>query len=244
MYTKYQPRASTGTDVDSIGKERRQVGKVSILANGFGGGPNALVAMGYNYGLIMSKAQAIPIVKGFRDSNPNLNSYWYASDDAAANAVMYPGHEFPVPPLGLVSYYMDGDCLCCRLPTKRILRYWQPRLTQEYWDKKKTQPKQRLSLSGLAIKGRSVFRRSLYHCILVENQVQAIGADLLGRTLVNADRNNIPVSLHVYDSMAAEIEEEKADSMLPLFEYCMTDQPGWTAGLPIAADVDYGARFG
>lgn len=232
------------TDIGNISKEMRQTGKVSLLALGFGGGPNALVAMGYNYGLVMSIAEAIPIVKAWRESNPQSVAFWYAVDDAAANAVMYPGHEFPVGPLGIVSYFMEGDCLCCRLPTGRLLRYWQPRLTQEYWDKKKTQPKARLSLSGLAVKGRAVFRRSLYHTILVENIVQATGADILGVTLVNADRNNVPVTLHVYDSMGAEVDEDKADAMMPLFEYCMLDQPSWTAGLPIAADVDYGARFG
>lgn len=231
--------------IELITKEMRQTGKVSGLALGFGGGPNALVAMGYNYGLVMSFTEAVPIVKAWREANPAVVAYWYATDDAAANAVLYPGNEFPVAPLGLASYFMEGDCLCCRLPTGRMLRYWQPRLTQEYWDpKEKTQPKARLSLSGLTVKGRAVFRRSLYHTVLVENQVQAIGADILGTTLVNADRNNVPVTLHVYDSMGAEIDENKADAMLPLFEYCMTDQPSWVKGLPIAADVDYGARFG
>ena len=104
------------------------------LALGFGGGPNALVAMGYNYGLLMSAAEAAPIVQAFREANSATKAYWYATDDAAASAVLYPGREFPVPPLGLVSYFVTPgeDCLCCRLPSDRLLRYWQPRLRQEY----------------------------------------------------------------------------------------------------------------
>src|SRR5579859_29573 len=232
--------------VEKLTKQMRQVGKVAILACGFGGGINALITMGYNYGLLMSAEEASPIVKAYREANTAVRAYWYATDDAAANAVRYPGREFPVAPLGLVSYFMDpsgADCLCCRLPSGRWLRYWAPRLTQEYWDDGK--PKDRLSLSGLAIKGRAVFRRSLYHTILVENQVQGIAtADMLGHALDNMDRNNIPVTLHVYDSNAAEVDEDRVDIMLPIFEQCMLDQPSWTQGLPVGIDVEVSPRFG
>jgi len=202
-----------------------------------------LLAMGYGYGLLLSAAEAAPIVKAWRESNAAVKAYWYALDDAAANAVRYPGREFPVAPLGIISYFMLDDCLCCRLPSGRLLRYWQPRLTQEYWDDGK--PKDRLSLSGIAIKGRAIFRRSLYHTILAENNSQAIAtADMLGCALDNMDRNGLPVTLHVYDSVAAEVDENQIDALQPVFEQCMLDQPSWTAGLPIAVDVTADARFG
>ena len=214
------------------------------LALGFGGGPNALVAMGYNYGLLMSAAEAAPIVQAFREANSATKAYWYATDDAAASAVLYPGREFPVPPLGLVSYFVTPgeDCLCCRLPSDRLLRYWQPRLRQESWAD--GNPKSRLSLSGLAIKGKAVFPRSLYHTTLVENQVQAIAADLLATALSNTDRNDIAVNLHVHDNLAAEVREKNIEQSLPIFRECMLDMPSWTAGLPIGVEVEAAARFG
>lgn len=231
-------------------KRQRQSGKVVKLACGFGGGINALLAMGYAYGLLMTEDEAAPIVKAYRDANAAVRAYWYATDDAAANAVRYPGHAFAVAPMDAVSYFMDpsgADCLCCRLPSGRWLRYWEPRLTQEYWkndDGSRGKPKDRLSLSGIAIKGRAIFRRSLYHTILVENQVQAIAADMLGHGLDNADRNGIPVTLHVYDSLAAEVAEDRAAALMPVFEQCMLDQPSWAYGLPIAVDATADARFG
>lgn len=231
---------------DQLTKSQRQAGKVTKLACGFGGGVNALLAMGYNYGLLMTEVEAKPIVHAFRESNAAVMAYLYATDDAAANAVMYPSHEFPVAPLGVVSYFMDKtghDCLCCRLPSGRLLRYWAPRLAQEFWDNGK--PKARLSLSGLTVKGKAVFRRSLYHTILVENQVQAIAtADMLCHGLDNADRNGFQMALHVYDSIAAEVDESRAEALLPTFERCMLDQPAWTQGLPTACDIEIGARFG
>lgn len=230
------------TAIDMITKQMRQTGKVSILALGFGGAVDALIAMAMAYGILMTRAEAEPIVKAWRAANRQTVAYWYATDDAAANAVLYPGQEFAVPPLGLVSYFMRDGCLCCRLPSGRLLRYWQPRLAQEYWED--GTPKDRLSLSGIAIKGRAMFRRSLYHTILVENQVQAIGADCLGTALANADKAGIPVVLHVHDSVAAEVDEDKAQDVLPVFSQAMLDLPAWTKGLPMGVDVTASARFG
>jgi len=172
-------------------------------------------------------------------------AYWYATDDAAANAVLYKGHEFPVAPCGLVSYFMDPDgqdCLCCRLPSGRLLRYWAPRLTQETWDDGR--PRERLSLSALTIKGKAVFRRSLFHTVLVENQVQATGADMLCTALNNLDAAGMPVELHVHDSAAAPVIVSAAEERLKVFKQCMLDQQAWTYGLPIDAAVDASARFG
>lgn len=236
-------------------KRQRQAGKIVKLSCGFGGGPQALLMMAYNYGLLLSLEESMPIVQSYRKANAAVKAYWYATDDAAANAVRYPGQEFPVAPLGIVSYFMQDDCLCCRLPSDRLLRYWHPRLTQEYWkneDGSRGKAKDRLSLSGIAYHkgfGKGLdnperLRRSLYHTVLCENQVQSIAADMLGVGLDNADRNGIPTVLHVYDSVAAEMDEDRADVMLPIFEQCMLDQPSWTRGLPLAVDATAEARFG
>jgi hypothetical protein len=117
-------------------------------------------------------------------------------------------------------------------------------LKQDYWDEKKTQPKNQLSLYGLVVKGRVEFHRPLFHCILVENQVQAIATDCLGIGLCNADKANIQTVLHVHDELAAEEREDRVEQMMPVFKQAMLDMPAWTVGLPMAADVSYGARFG
>jgi hypothetical protein len=94
------------------------------------------------------------------------------------------------------------------------------------------------------MKGKMWFPRSLYHTILVENQVQAIAVDMLCHGLVNCDRNGVPVLLHVYDSIAAEVEADRAADMKSVFEQCMLDQPGWTYGLPTGCETEIGSRFG
>ena len=228
---------------EAITKQMRQAGKVATLACGYGGGPHALLAMAYGYGLILSLAEAIPIVKAWRQANESVVRLWYAIDDAAANAVMYPGREFPVAPLYNVAYVVENDCLCCRLPSGRVLRYWQPRLHQDYWED--GSPKERPSLTGVAIKGKAVFRRSLYHTVLCENICQGIAtADILGVALNNLDCAGLPVVLHVHDNAAAETPEHRADRDLQIFSEAMLDMPAWIGNLPMGVDADYGARFG
>jgi len=192
--------------------------------------------------MMISEEESISITKAWRAANQATRTYWYATDDAAAAAVLNPGREFFVPPLGLVSYFTDGDCLCCRLPSGRLLRYWQPRLTQEYWENGTA--KDRLSLSGIAIKGRFVFRRPLYHTVLVENVCQGIGVDMLAEVLTSLDRDGIPANLHVHDNAAAEVLEDRATLLLPRFEQAFTNMPSWTAGLPINCDTEISSRFG
>jgi DNA polymerase len=230
------------TTIELITKMQRQAGKVSILAGGFGGGPKALMAMAYNYGMLLTLQEATEIIKLWRAANQQTEEMWYATDDAAANAVLNPGREYHVPPCGLVSYFMLDNALCCRLPSGRLLRYWAPRLTQEYWPGGK--PKDRLSLSALVVKGGYVFRNSIYHTILCNNYVQAIEADMLAVTLDNLEQAGLPASLHVHDNAASEVLEDHASDFLPTFKQCMLAQPGWTYGLPIGCDIEISARFG
>jgi DNA polymerase len=243
------------TAIELLTKLQRQAGKVTILAGGFGGGPKALMAMAYAYGMLLSIEEATEIIKNWRAANPQTQASWYATDDAAANAVLNPGVEYPVAPCNLVTYFAEGvlsrsengtwmlnGFLCCRLPSGRLLRYWQPRLHQEYWDDGK--PKSRLSLTCLFIKGQAALRRSAYHTILCNNYTQAIESDMLAEALVNLDKAGLPVTIHVHDNAAPEVDEDKAEALLPVMRQCMLDMPSWTRGLPISCDIEISARFG
>jgi len=230
--------------VEQITKKdpRRQAGKIGVLLGGFGGGKRAVLAGAQQQGVLMTEDEAQQIITDYRAASPAKVAWWYATDDAMAKAVTYPGYEFPVPPLNNVSYFMHGDCLHARLPSGRLLYYREPRLTQEYWDDGK--PKNRLSLSALVVKGKMSLRRSIYHTIGCENSVQAIGADMLHTALYNMDQAGLPVVLDVYDSAAAEIPEDKAHALVPLFDQCMLAQPSWCKGLPVACDTEVSSRFG
>ena len=206
------------------------------------GGVNAFIPAAMNYGIVIPREEGQRYVHIFRDTNRTLVDFCDANLACAVWAIQYPGREFQVPPKNLVTWFTRGDCLCCRLPSGRLLRYWQPRLSQGYWPD--GQPKNQLDLTVIVVKGRALFRRTLWRGLAVENVTQAVAADLLANALKNMDDAGIPVVLHVHDNAAAEIAEDKAETMLPVFRQAMLAVPAWAAGLPLAVDVDVSARFG
>lgn len=195
-----------------------------------------------NYGISVPREDAINYVNIFRETNQPLVQYWDANLRCAMDAVTFPGRWFAVPPTGLIGWYSQDGCLFCRLPSGRFLRYWQPRIEYGKWPD--GSEKRFPDLTVLFVKGRAVFRRVLWRGLAFQNVVSAIEVELLGHSLVNMDRRGLPVVLHVHDNAVAEVEEDRADALLPAFKECMLDMPAWTEGLPIAVDCDYGARFG
>lgn len=156
-----------GIAPDALTKQQRQIGKVMSLACGFHGGVGAFSAMAQVYGVRISREAATPLVSAYRDDNPRLKEFWYANLQAAVNAVMHPGSVFSVEPLHNIAWCMDGNALLCRLPSGRMLRYWQPRLEQGFWPDGR--PKSEPDLTVLAIKGRAIFRRTLWTGLATEN---------------------------------------------------------------------------
>lgn len=231
-----------GMTPEQLNSDQRQTGKVMRLSLGFAGGAGAFVLMAMNYGLRLSKDAAVPLVSSFRSNNAMLVKFWDANLWAAIQAVMMPGREFFVPPKGLLSWRMQDNCLFLRLPSSRCIRYWAPRVQRGYWPdgREKEMP----DLTVLVMKGKVALRRTLWRGLAVQNPTQAIAADLLANGLANMEDAGLPVVMHVHDSIADEVLEDKAEELLPVFKQCMLAAPPWAQGLPIAADVHISARFG
>lgn len=63
------------------------------------------------------------VVDNWRASHPATLAFWAAVEDAAAEAVMYPG---VVATAGKLKYRVEGDFLQCRLPSSRVISYPYP----------------------------------------------------------------------------------------------------------------------
>ena len=227
---------------ESLTKEQRQIGKVVRLFCGFAGGANAFIPAAMNYGLTIDREQGTSIVRAFRENSKELVDYWDALLECAVKAVMYPGWEFPVPPMGNITWRLIGNCLHCKLPSDRYIRYWAPRLEQGHWPDGR--PKNKPDLTVLQVKGKAVLRRTLWRGLAIENCVQAIAADLLAVALDNMDRHGeLPVVLHCHDNAVPEVPEDHADRLLPIFKYAMLDAPAWIGDLPLDAAVGAESRF-
>lgn len=208
-------------------KPLRKKGKVAVLALGYGGGINALKAMGAEG----TDAELEEIKQTYRAANPRIAKFWADMDRAMRNRSGRVGEYITVHPKanGLVTI---------KLPSGRELFYHKLHFrTVSKFDKEVE------ALHFLDPKShRAVI--PTYGGRLTENVTQAVARDVLAHALVNLDRENVPVVAHVHDEVIAEggVTVERMKELMgagvgnPL-------APPWADGLPLAAEGYYCARY-
>ncbi|MBF1672627.1 MAG: hypothetical protein HXO65_00205 [Rothia mucilaginosa] len=208
-------------------KPLRKKGKVAVLALGYGGGINALKAMGAEG----TDAELEEIKQTYRAANPRIAKFWADMDRAMRNRSGRVGEYITIHPRanGLVTI---------KLPSGRELFYHKLHFrTVSKFDKEVE------ALHFLDPKShRAVI--PTYGGRLTENVTQAVARDVLAHALVNLDKENVPVVAHVHDEVIAEggVTVERMKELMgagvgnPL-------APPWSEGLPLAAEGYYCARY-
>jgi DNA polymerase len=223
----------------AMGYDDRQVGKVAILACGFGGMGNAFVAMARNYGISVSKAQGDVYGRAWRDANPWAPDLWHGIEGAAVAAVRRPGSIHSAAG-GKLNFAVVGRWLCVELPSGRVLYYLDPKLEVSKfgsWQLSYRKP-QYISPSIPGARSRT------WGGTLTENVVQAAAADLLRRALVAFDgHDTVRVIGHVHDELIAETWAGVAKDGEAELSRVMLDAPAWAAGLPLAVETWSGERY-
>ncbi len=213
--------------VESVkkGSPERQKGKIMELALGYGGGPNALLAFGADK-LGLTEAEMQELVNAWRAASPKIPRFWRDVETTAKRALENRGRTFST--ICGVKYLRDADGLRCRLPSGRILTYWDARLedgnivfmgqnqTTRKWEKTKTWG------------GR-----------LVENIVQAFARDCLAVSMLRLDQAGYKITFHVHDEIIAEAPEgSRWEDMAEI----MGRPISWAPGLLLRAD-GYETKF-
>ena len=222
----YVREASLIFKTEDVTPDMRQIGKVAILACGYGGSVGAFAAMGRNYGVHLPEYAARRTVDAWRRANQWAVKYWQALESAYMRAMRNPNQEFAA---GRVFYLFDGAHLWYALPSGRVLCYpyarfepdgvsyakcaWKPAQGATEW------PRARL-WSGLA----------------AENICQAVANDLLRYSLRQVD----DVVLTVHDELVIETASPDVDALRQV----MCTPPAWASGLPLAVDIKVMSRYG
>ena len=208
-------------------KPLRKKGKVAVLALGYGGGINALKAMGAEG----TDAELEEIKQTYRVANPRIAKFWADMDRAMRNRSGRVGEYITVHPKanGLVTI---------KLPSGRELLYHKLHFrTVSKFDKEVE------ALHFLDPKShRAVI--PTYGGRLTENVTQAVARDVLAHALVNLDKENVAVVAHVHDEVIAEggVTVERMKELMgagPGNPF----SPPWADGLPLAAEGYYCARY-
>src|SRR6516164_7096276 len=170
-------------DVRAVTRPERQVGKVPVLACGFGGGVGALKAMALSYHIHFEDAEARRIVDAWREANPWAREFWGAHRDgesfglwgAAMSAWEVPGRITTAGRLAFI-YRHDylGGTLFMALPSGRLLTYPRPRWREVDVLGKDGKPtgEKRREMSFRRAHGRA----KLWHGTLCENAVSGTAA--------------------------------------------------------------------
>lgn len=78
---KVQASMIYGVPYEQVDKQQRQVGKIGELSCGYGAGAGAVAAFAKNYDVEMSEAEALTLVRDWRDANPKIVALWDTIDE-------------------------------------------------------------------------------------------------------------------------------------------------------------------
>lgn len=214
----------------SITDDERQIGKVSILACGYGGGAGAFASMGANYGVVMSEDESQEIVTAWREANPMIVSWWKELEMAAVQAVKNPGVNVMA---RSVSFVMEGIFLTCLLPSGRKLYYPFANVKGKRtpWGEMKDTVFYMTVLAGRWVE------TDTYGGKLSENCTQAVARDVL--VDCGLLRFKEYVVLHVHDENLLDTHEVSLEEI----QNVMSVPPSWAETLPLDAKGWVGERY-
>lgn len=217
-----------------LGSPSRQLGKVLVLACGFGMGPARFRLTAAAYGLDLTDAQAEDAVTGWRDLNRQIVNYWWEAHKVAMRVTR--GRDGTLERWGRVTFIRRRGALLARLPSGRHLVYRDPRVIPN-------PDHGHLEMTYMGIDKGAWMRLRTWPGKLTENLVQAIARDVLADAMVTMDRGAAPLIATVHDELVAETPTPKAPAALAWMLAVMRRPVPWAPGLPVDAAGFVGQRY-
>ena len=197
----------------------RQKGKIAELALGYGGSVGALKAMGaLDMGL--QEEELAPLVKAWRESNPNIVKLWWAVDEAVMKAIR---NKTTTHTHGL-TFTVRSGMLFITLPSGRQLSYVKPRIGENRFGSE--------SVTYMGTGNMKKWERiETWGGKTTENLCQAIARDILAYAMQTLRCCRIVA--HVHDELIIE-----ADPAMSVDAVCeqMGRTPPWAEGLLLRAE--------
>jgi len=211
-----------------VGSADRQLGKVLVLACGFGMGGSKFLDTAATYGVVLTGYEAQAFVDAWRKGNPRIVSYWYDVEKAVKAAVLRQG---VVTTAGRLSFRMTKGVLQMKKPNGEKLNYHNMRFDRD---------------GGLIFDGVNGTTKKwgverTYGGRLVENAVQSVARDIMAEAMLRVERQfrMVPV-LTVHDELVWETYEVSESGL----KFLVDGVPPWASGLPVASELHIGFRYG
>ena len=216
-----------------FGSSNRQLGKVLILALGYGmGAPKLRENARKSYNVILTADQAERFKSGWRQRNRRIVTFWGDMEATARAAILRQGTVQAVGGSG-IAFTCTARTLQMRLPSGRVLYYHNAHLDRDtanivYW--------------GAEVGGRWVQQKT-WGGKLAENATQAAARDIMAEAMLRAWRRlgEIPC-MTVHDELVYVVSRDhprRAD-----LKVLMLEAPPWAGGLPLAGEHKIMRRYG
>ncbi|UOF83061.1 DNA polymerase [Caudoviricetes sp.] len=223
--------------IGEVTKDQRQIGKVAVLALGYGGGKGAFQTMAGNYGVKVSDERAEEIKVEYRNANQKIVQFWHNLERAAISAVRNPGATTSAGP---IKFKQNGSFLWCRLPSGRVLCYPYPRIEDVMtpWGAMK----EALTYMFEDPLSHKWVRGSTYGGSLAENVTQAVACDIEAEAMLRLEDAAYSVVMHTHDEVVTEVNLEFGFNLEEMISI-MIHPPVWAKDLPLAAEGWISKRY-
>jgi DNA polymerase len=235
-YSQFASRATGKTVVK--GMPERQLGKVCILALGYGMGAEKLKETAgkapYHIPLTEEKAEAM---KGlYRGTYADIPKFWANCEASFIRAV----ESQSMIRSGRLVFGCNGKWAWIQLPSGRCIWYYEPQvgMAKTPWGAMRKQA----SYMTVNPVNKQWVRAKTYGGLLTENCIQAISACLLTAAMRRIEDAGIPVIASIHDEVVSECED--APDRFDEFHQLMEVVPAWASGCYISAESHVAGRYG
>jgi len=215
-------------DVTSGAGSQRQVGKTVVLGAGYGVGHVKLQAfLKTQAGVVVSLDEAKRIIDTYRSASFKIADFWRSAGDALTALIT--GQTMQVDAVGLIRA-VPGKGLT--LPSGLHIQYPNLRaITNAETGKRELV----YTSKGLPVR--------IYGGKVVENVCQAVARQVVAEQMLRVSKR-YKVVLTVHDAVAIIAKKDEAAEAQAHLEECMSWNPKWAVGLPLACEAGMGDSYG
>jgi DNA polymerase I - 3''-5'' exonuclease and polymerase domains len=214
-----------GVPVDQVTKQMRFVGKICILALGYGMGHDKFHStMRNSYGIKVDLSTAKTYVDTYRAKNAHIVRFWKQLQNRIPTMAL-PNCEIPIGPVTLIHEAV-------RLPNGLFLRYpgLMTLIAEDSWG------------AESSFQGKRT-RTKLYGGLLCENLVQALARVVIGEQMLKVRNLGYRIVTSTHDELVAVCTVKQADKCLARMLKIMSTPPDWAPDLPLAAEGGYAQEY-
>jgi len=212
-----------------INSSKRFFGKQVILGAGYGMGPTRFKDRCADFGVVITFKEAQGIINLYRESVPNIGSYWQKVNLACIKAIQTKKTIVD----GKCTFFVDEDFLYIQLPSGRKLAFYEPVIQPNDWGK--------LEFKFTGFFNGKKTSESSWGGLITQNICQAVARDLLCHGMLVAEENGYPIVLHCHDEAVAMIPSNIGSVGDYIDQLCAL--PNWAQGLPLNAEGETSYRY-